>query len=155
MPPQLTHYFPMPTLDLDTFKLLLLKRKRAEARLAKAQEPTERNEVTQESAPPCGARKSTKQKTRPAKKAKANEAEAKAEKMEEDQPPKPPLKSRAELVAERDSLGAEREQVAASLAGQQAQLEEVQDRLEQLNDKKHALVIKLKHVRHACLKTMR
>lgn len=147
MPPQLTHYFPMPALDLDTFKLLLLKRKRAEARLAKAQEPTERNEVTQESAPPCGARKSTKQKTRPAKKAKTSEA--KSEKMEVDQMPKLPLRNRAALVAERDSLGAEREQVAAALAGQQAKLEEVQDRLEQLNDKKHALVIKLKQVRHA------
>lgn len=145
-----------PSIDQDTFKLLILKRRRAVARILKGHSisEAEKHEGSHETVP-CGAlaaspgqvMKGKKQKKQVGRHRKTNTTVALDDEMvQEDQTPTAPKRSRAEVMAERNELASERETITATLSEQQSQMDELQDRLEQLNDKKHTLVIKLKQV---------
>ena len=150
-----------PSIDQDTFKLLILKRRRAVARILKGHSVSEaaKHEGSQETVP-CGAlaaspgarapgqaMKGKKQRNQVGRHRKTNLSIAADDDMvDEDQTPKVPKRSRAEVTAERNELASEREAITSALSEQQTQMDELQDRLEQLNDKKHTLVIKLKQV---------
>jgi len=152
-----------PSVDQDTFKLLILKRRRAVARVLKglsaSKSEAKKHAGTHETVP-CGA---SAAQTSPGHFVKGKEQRRQAERfhkvisavedeetdamIQEDRHPEAPKRSRAEVMAERTELTSVRETIVASLSEQQTQMEELQDRLEQLNDKKHTLVVKLKQVK--------